>query len=356
MSNTVKKKKAIVLSGGGAKGAYEAGVLKYVIENWGLAFDIVVGTSAGALNSFMYSSLDSCLSNKTNSEKMTLPWQEIGLSKILKVPFDDYINFRFNSIFDNRQLYDFVNKYFVKELQDVNLSKNGLLETLIVITGEMSSGQTHVWYQTSNEALEIKSERWQSHKINLKVDHAIASGAIPTVFRAVELEDEKGDKKWHNDGGITMNTPISPAIQAGAEKVLVIYLGNPASLPADSIPSVYQVLKDTILTLFFYNHLKEDIARANTINYLLDKLGLETFENYRRIFLSVIRPTRNLDSKAIFSLKESSLFYKIIPYTILELLSLTTLLMTPVYTKSMVDLGYKDARSMHENLEKFFND
>mgnify|MGYP003351391504 CR=1 FL=1 len=48
-----KKKKAIVLSGGGAKGAYEAGVLKYIIENWGFQFDIVVGTSAGALNSFM---------------------------------------------------------------------------------------------------------------------------------------------------------------------------------------------------------------------------------------------------------------------------------------------------------------
>lgn len=354
-TQSVKKKKGIVLSGGGAKGAYEAGVLKYIIENWGLQFNIAVGTSAGALNSFMYSSLDSCFSNQTNAETLVKPWKSVSLSKILKLPFDDYIKFNFNSIFDNRQLYSFVNDFFNKEIKDNNI-KESSLETLCVITGEMASGQTHVWYQTRDNNLSINSQRWYSHKVNLLIDHAIASGAIPTVFRAVELEDEKGDKKWHNDGGITMNTPISPAIQAGAEKIMIIYLGNPEKQPVDEIPSVYQVFKDTIFTLLFYNHLKEDIYRANTINNLLTKLGRDEFEGYRKVSLEVIRPSRDLDQKAINSIKKEKPYLAFLPNFILEVLSLTTLLMTPSYTNAMINLGYADARRMHDKLEAFFND
>lgn len=353
--NTIKKKKAVVLSGGGAKGAYEAGVLKYIIENWGLCFDIVIGTSAGALNGFMYSSLDSCLSNKTNAETMIKPWNEVSIPQILKFPFDDYLKGNFNSIFDNRQLYKFVNKYFSKELQDYNI-KTKVLETMIVVTGEMASGQTHVWYNSNDKNLKLDSQRWISHRVKLTVDHAIASGAIPTIFRAVELEDEKGYRKWHNDGGITMNTPISPAIQAGAEKILVVYLGNPTKQAVEEIPSIYTVLKDTLLTLLFYNHLKEDIIRANTINMLLDKLGVNQFEGYRKVDLTVIRPSRSLDSKAIAGLKEQSFIFRIIPTFITELLSLSTLMMTPIYTKTMIELGYDDAKKMHQELESFFND
>ena len=203
-----KKKKAIVLSGGGAKGAYEAGAMQYIIENWGLAFDIVCGTSAGALNGFLYSNLDPCLSNKTNAQKMIQPWIDIEMNKILSIPFKDFIKGKFNSIFDNRKFYDFVNSYFTQEIQSSNI-KNNILNTLIVTTGELSTGQAHIWYVSNNTDLKLISKRWISHKMkNLSVDHALASGAIPAIFRSVELEDEFGIKLWHNDGGIIMNTPI----------------------------------------------------------------------------------------------------------------------------------------------------
>ena len=91
---------------------------------------------------------------------------------------------------------------------------------------------------SEEEVTQLISKRWISHKMkNLSVDHALASGAIPGIFRAVELEDEHGMKLWHNDGGVVMNTPISPAIQAGADKVLVIYMGNPEVPPAELIPN-----------------------------------------------------------------------------------------------------------------------
>jgi NTE family protein len=355
-TQNVKKKKAIVLSGGGAKGAYEAGVLKYIIEHWGLQFNIAVGTSAGALNSFMYSSLDTCNSNKTNAEKMAEPWKNISINKILKLPFDDYLKLKFNSVFDNRQLFSFVEKFFDKEIKKNNIEKESELETLCVITGEMASGQTHVWYESRNKNLNIISQRWLSHRVELDTNHAIASGAIPTVFRAVELEDETGDKKWHNDGGITMNTPISPAIQAGAEKIMIIYLGNPIKAAADQMPTAYEVLKDTVLTLMFYNHLKEDIIRANTVNMLLEKLGKDEFSGYRKVYLQVVAPSKNLDEKAVNILKESNFLMKLIPGFVIELLSITTLLMTPVYTTAMINLGYNDARRMHDQLESFFSD
>jgi predicted acylesterase/phospholipase RssA len=124
---SIKRKKAIVLSGGGAKGAYEAGILRYIIEKWGLSFDIVAGTSAGALNSFMYSSLDPTLTNQTNANKMAQPWSEVNFNDVLKIPFDDYINGKFNSIFDNRQLLNFTNKYFNQEIFNY-LTKDSVLE------------------------------------------------------------------------------------------------------------------------------------------------------------------------------------------------------------------------------------
>lgn len=355
-TQNVKKKKAIVLSGGGAKGAYEAGVLKYIIEKWGLKFDIVVGTSAGALNSFLYSSLDNSFSNETNGKKMEQPWKDVKFKDVLKIPFDDYVLGKFNTIFDNRQLSGFVNKYFNQEIQNSNI-KNGNIESLIVTTGEVTSATAHVWYVSNNPNVKVSSERWTAHKLDtLNIDHAIASGAIPCVFRAVALADEKGRKLWHNDGGVIMNTPISPAIQAGAEKILIIYLGNPDQKPVQEIPNIFQVLAGTAFTIL-YNHLKEDIIRANTINYLLDKLGQNNFENYRKIFLKVVRPEINLDERTATIIKDSNFLTRwFLPKSLLKVLSSTGMFMNNNYTKLLVDIGYGDARIMHEELEKFFNE
>lgn len=350
------KKRAVVLSGGGAKGAYEAGVLKYIIENWGLGFDIVVGTSAGALNSFMYSSLDPTLTNDTNAKKMIQPWEEVKFTDVLKIPFDDYISGKFNCVFDNRQLKNFVNKYFVQEIQNSNI-KNNKIETLVVTTGELTSATAHVWYTSNNPNIEVKSERWNAHKLNqLNIDHSIASGAIPCVFRAVELEDEKGRKNWHNDGGVVMNTPISPAIQAGAEKILIIFLGNPDQKPAQELPNIFQVLGGTAFTIL-YNHLKEDIIRANTINSLLDKLNRDTFEGYRKVSLNIIRPEINVDDKTASIIKDTNFFTRwFLPTSLLNVISSTGLFMNNNYTKILLDMGYSDAKIMHNELEKFFND
>jgi NTE family protein len=353
---TSKKKKAIVLSGGGAKGAYEAGVLKYIIENWGFQFDIVVGTSAGALNSFMYSNLDQTLTNETNAKKMVLPWEEVKFKDVLKIPFDDYISAKFNTVFDNRQLKDFVKKYFNKEIQNSNI-KNSKIESLIVTTGELTSGTAHVWYVTNNPNITVSSERWRSHKMKeFNEDYAVASGAIPCIFRAVELEDEKGRKEWHNDGGVTMNTPISPAIQAGAEKILVLYLGNPNKKPAQQLPNIFQILNGTAFTIL-YSHLKEDIIRANTINYLLDKLGVDTFENYRKVSLLTLRPEIDLDEKTASIIKDTNHITRwFIPNFIFKTLSSTGLFMNNNYTKILIEIGYRDARINHDELEKFFID
>ncbi len=352
----IKKKKAIVLSGGGAKGAYEAGVLKYIIQNWGLQFDIVVGTSAGALNSFMYSSLDLTFSNETNAKKMCKPWEEVKFTNVLKLPIDDYIKGKFNSLFDNRQLINFIAKYFDQEIQDSNI-KNNKIETLIVTTGELTSGASHVWYTTNNSSTEVKSERWIPHKMDkLQVNHAVASGAIPCVFRAVELEDENGRKNWHNDGGVVMNTPINPAIRAGAEKILIIYLGNPDQKPAQEIPNVFQVLNGTAFTIL-YNHLKEDVIRANTINYLLDKLGVSFFEGYKKVSLNVIRPEINIDERTATIIKDTNFLTRLfLPKFLLKILSSSGLFMNNNYTKILLDIGYSDAKIMHNELEKFFND
>jgi len=348
-----KIKTAIVLSGGGAKGAYEAGVLKYIIENWGLKFDIVVGTSAGAFNSFIYSNLDFLDSNKNNGEKMIKPWKEIKFNNIIKIPFKNYIFGKFVSFFGNEKLRKFSSKHFNQDVQDLNI-KNKNIETIIVTTGEIGSSESHVWYTTNNQSVSMTSDRWVSHKCDsLNVDYAIASGAIPCVFPPVELNVD-GKKQWHIDGGITMNTPISPAINAGAQKIIVIYLGNPNGVPYESIPDICSIIGG-VGTITMYNHLKEDIIRANTINRLLVKLGQDSFDKYKKIQLKVIRPQVDIDEKISHKIKNLNFFTKyFIPKTVLKLLSGTGMFMDGLYTNQIIDLGYNDAKNMHNELKVFF--
>jgi predicted acylesterase/phospholipase RssA len=303
----------------------------------------------------MYSSLDPTLTNQTNANKMAQPWLEVNFSDVLKIPFDDYINGKFNSIFDNRQLLNFTNKYFNQEILNSNL-KNNIIETIVVTTAELLSSNAHVWYSTNNSNVTLNSERWMSHKLSpITINNALASAAIPGIFRSIELEDEKGRKYWHNDGGIIMNTPISPAIQAGAQDIMVIYLGNPNENPAKEIPSMFKALSSTASSIV-YSHLREDITRANTINNLLNKLGRDEFEGYRKVNLLVMRSSDNIDQKTASIIKDKNIFTRwFIPKSLLSLMSSSTLFMDKIYTSILLTLGYQDAKVMHEDLEKFFS-
>lgn len=133
-------------------------------------------------------------------------------------------------------------------------------------------------------------------------------------------------------------------------------MGNPNKKPAYSLPNIFEVFAGSISTTV-YSHLKEDIIRANTINYLLDKLGTDNFENYRKLDVKIVRPQIDIDQYCTDVLKDTNFFTRfLIPKSFIYSLVVSSLLLDKWYTNVLMDYGYREARSMHDELEKFFND
>ena len=356
---TKKITKGIVLSGGGAKGAIESGVLKYIIENFGLKFDVVIGNSAGALNAFLYSNLVETGSSEDadiNCKKITAPWEELNVADVAKIPFKDYFFGNFTSILDNIGLKNYINKYFSEDTMNSNI-QSGKIKVVGVITSELQSGKAHLWYKSHEKDVDMSSSRWISHKKDyLTHNYAVASAAIPVVFKPENLKAEGGIELQSHDGGVRMNTPLNPLFKSGAEKILVLYLGNADEEPTESLPNMIDSFYGLINTFFFKN-LEEDIIRAKTINDLLSTLGKDEFSNYRKVDVLVIRPKINIDNKMVEIIKNLNTFTKLFaPRGLIKFLSVSALFMDKIYTKPLVDLGYDLAQSHHDDLVKFFDD
>lgn len=352
-------KKGMVLSGGAAKGAIEAGILKYIVENFGLNIDAVVGNSAGALNAYLYANLAETGSENdrnVNCKKMVAPWENLKFTEIAKMPFSDYLFGNFSSLLDNRVFKDYIKKYFSEEIMNMNI-ESGKIKILGVTTSELASGKAHLWYKSYDKNVDMTSSRWLSHRKDyLTDDYAIASAAIPVIFRAVKLKNLDGTYFQSHDGGVRMNTPLSPLFKSGCNKILVLYLGNVNENPKQELPSMIDSFYGLVNTFFFKN-LEEDIIRAKTINSLLETINQQEYGGYRKVDVFVIRPQINVDERMVEIIKDYNLFTKLfIPKGLIKFLSVSSLFMDKIYTKPLIDLGYDLAKSNHNNLARFFDD
>ena len=354
-----KTKFALVLSGGGAKGAWEAGFLKYVTENWGHKFSIVTGSSIGALNGMMYCA--SAQDEKNLSKKIVEPWNKISFTQAVGIPFCDYLKGNIYSLLDNGPLIKFVDENFNAKQYRSNID-NGVVETHVVTTTNLNSRKPYVWIDTKNKK-NYDSVNWVSKKTNITAEHCVASGAIPLAFKPRNLE---GD--WHVDGSVCNNTPILPAIMSfyndtngstspskldPKTKILVVTQPDPDSVSTTwkKSPNII-VSASRIADSIFVNHLLQDIAKANIINDFLNSMKVESYGKYRKIDMLVARPTSSLDAPAIDAAADLGLGF--LPDNISA--SLSFMFIVQPYIQRLLKLGYDEAKSMHSQLEEFFKE
>jgi len=284
---------ALVLAGGGARGAYEVGAVRYILEELpkelgrDVPLDILCGTSAGAINScFLAAYADE---PKDRARVLGERWRALEIDHILKLAPIELVAFvreivgaRPKALFGQKPRGGIVDPGgLAKVLTDAipferidEHIASGLLMAASVSTTHVGSGRTVVFVDHD----ERFSPRWGSHPTmdrrprHLRLEHALASAAIPFIFPAVTIENE-----LYCDGGLRQNVPLSPARRLGADRLVIInphFYGGatpPPEVEEDrerNFPGPAFLLGKTLNALLL-DRLDGDVDRLRRINEIL---------------------------------------------------------------------------------------
>jgi len=384
-----KKKIGLILTGGGARAAYQVGVLKAVSEILGESgwkpernpYDIICGTSAGAINATALA----CHADDFGHglDMLVRIWENFTVEQVYRADSLGVIRsgakwlslFSFgwllrkwhanppNSLLDNTPLVTLLNRMLNFPRLDAALI-DGSLHALAVTASSYTAGQHITFYQT-----EADIEPWiRMQRIALRsqigVEHLLASSAIPLIFPATPIYCN-GRREYCGDGSMRQLAPISPAIHLGANKVLVIGAGRLAE-PARDIaelaqyPSLAQIAGHAMSSIFL-DSLAVDIERMNRVNVTLSVLSEEQRAKtpLRPIEMLTIAPSERLDeiaSRHVGSLPAPvRLMLGGIGATEVRGAALASyLLFEASYTGELIRLGEKDAMRHRADVQAFF--
>lgn len=194
------RKRALVLSGGGGRGAYHVGVLRFLEEHEWYP-DIVVGTSIGAVNG-------AAIASGHTAYSLWSLWKRLRTRDVQKANLNPTNS---NFLLDTSPLRDTLQKEGWVNFDRINSDEAAV--HLRVTATEVNTGHLHVFGNTPD----MYKSRMQLEQIEL--DHIIASCSIPIVYPATKLHD---NLYW--DGATVANTPMGPAIDAGAEEIIVVIM------------------------------------------------------------------------------------------------------------------------------------
>lgn len=388
-SSDVREQKdiAIVLSGGGARGAYEVGVLKYIFTEFARRsgifprFRIFCGTSVGAIHvAFLASYIRGIQRNIRVLESI---WRNIDGDSIFRTNFRSIIDMIMKpssgrSLFDPTVLNTMITKGINWDLIRRNIL-DGMIKTVCVLATQLSTGRVVAFIDSSQILPEWKKDPFNTFvQVAIRPEHVLASAAIPIIFPPVKI-----DQRWYCDGGVRLNTPLTPAIRLGADKIFTVVLRyyNPAELPVQkevSYPNLFYLI-GKIMNALFIDRVAYDVARLEILNEListvsefvsLDKINERMREvrgyDMKKIQLLDIRPSVRVSEIAIDCARRYAKIptsnYKIFIRMILELSQgtdtdiLSYILFEENYARELMELGYKDAERQSERIYEFFID
>ncbi|MBA3581874.1 MAG: patatin-like phospholipase family protein [Gammaproteobacteria bacterium] len=382
MTTPLKKKQKIglILSGGGARAAYQVGVLKAIAElaphQSSNPFDIICGTSAGAINGVVLASR--AASFRPAIRSLEAVWQnfttdqvyETGLRSILHCAYEwlgpmvlgrlvkvhDSV-----SLFDNSPLRRLLRRVVPFENIDLAIEK-GYLHAISISASSYTSGHSTSFFQATPGTV----QPWERARrigvpAKLSLDHLMASSAIPIFFPAVKIGDE-----YFGDGAVRQLAPISPALHLGADKVLVIGVSGDgqqsSTAPKRATYPTFAQIAGHMLNSAFIDSLEGDIERLERVNQTIDKIPAhlisESETHLRKVDVLVISPSEALDKIAARHVKE-------LPKTVRFFLGraganrtsgasiISYLLFERGFTSDLISLGYADAMRQKEKLIPF---
>jgi NTE family protein len=386
-----RKATALVLSGGGARAAYQVGVLKAIAELSGQTpeptrnpFPILVGTSAGAINA---AALGARADNFQRSVRMLVKvWEnfttdQVYLSDSLGITrtgakwltalsvgwaLRRWSRARPKSLLDNTPLDGLLKRLLPMRRIEHRLA-DGSLTALAVTVSSYTSGLHITFYQT-RDAIEpwTRSQRI-SMAAPIGIDHLLASSAIPFIFPARPLH-VNGRLEFFGDGSMRQLAPISPAIHLGAERVLVIGAGRMQEpplnepLPDATYPTLGQIAGHALSSIFL-DALTLDVERLMRVNRTISQLPPELHDKdaLRPIEVLVISPSERLDDIAARHIPN-------LPLPVRTLLRgfggggdtrnaalASYLLFESGYTQELIALGYADTMRRRDEVIDFIS-
>ena len=301
-----KDRVAVVMSGGGARGAYEAGVLSYLFGDLAVKmgrpahFDIVTGTSVGAVHACFVAASQQAAEDGAlllelwrslsldrvfkvgATDLVRVPWQLLGFGSVgnLLPARGDGVPERIPGLFNTEWLESLVLERIHWRRLRHNL-EDGSLAALAIAATEVATGRSVVFVDTKDGTLPpwARDPFVIARAARIGAAHALASAAIPLVFPAVRI-----DRTFYCDGGLRLNTPLSPALRLGASRVLVIGLRYPR--PAEEEDRIARrreasyarptYLIGKALNALLLDRIEYDVDRLRLFNAILES-GVETY-------------------------------------------------------------------------------
>ena len=377
IQNTTKKN-ALILSGGGARAAYQVGVLKAISEllpeKSNNPFPIICGTSAGAINT---AALAIYGKNYHNAVKRILyVWENFHVDQVFRS--DSLAAFKnigrwlgsfFRtgtkrrkpiSLFDRSPLLKLLDKYVPCEHITKSIN-TGVVESICITASSFSTGKSISFYQSCNDIKPWARARRIGLKSEITAQHLMASSAIPLLFSAEKLGDD-----YFGDGSMRQTAPLSPAIHLGGNNLLVIGVtNNPTNGNGNGkepkSPTLAQI-GGHILNSIFIDSMEADLERVQRINKVLQYIPQEPAENgnhaLNTVDVLVIDPSQDIQkisAKHIMSLPRGMRFLLRMIGALDEKGSsiVSYLLFEKAYCQELIDLGYNDAMARKQELMDF---
>ena len=372
---------AVMLTGGGARAAYQVGLLKGIARAFpNLRIDIITAVSAGAINAIYLAADTGSLAEK--AARLDRMWCELSCGSIYQFDWKMFLPFRsvIASVLPKKTRWSKSRPHALLDTSPLRrllcrtlqvpswfpipgIAENirsGELTALALMSLDYSTGQTVRWVQGRHfDVYEGPNRRVVPTRFT--VEHVLASSALPFVFPAIRLGNE-----WHGDGGIRLAAPLSSAVHLGASRIIVMSTSYQRTAVEAATPTVTgypppaQILNQLVNAVFL-DAIDEDVVRMERMNEMIRKMEPHERNGLKAIDLLVLRPSVDLG-------KVSADYEKYLPRKMKLLVRalgvketespdfISMLIFEPEFTRRLIELGEADAAARTDEIRAFLGD